>query len=125
MYSWKRYGGYEVSSKGDKRFSAFYARLSDGRSIEEAYQLDVKGYRKFGNNPMLGKGKPPLNKNVDTWKMYLDLWRKWAEENPRLIDELSKLAKPYGNILSDRFASTPINQARALACILNERERNK
>lgn len=36
---------YEVSSKGDKRFSAFYARLKDGRTIEEAYQLDVKGYR--------------------------------------------------------------------------------
>lgn len=51
---------YEVSSKGDKRFSAFYAKLSDGRSIEEAYQLDIKGYRKLGNNPMLGKGKPPM-----------------------------------------------------------------
>lgn len=51
---------YEVSSKGDKRFSAFYARLSDGRSIEEAYQLDIKGYRRLGNSPMLGKGKPPM-----------------------------------------------------------------
>jgi hypothetical protein len=123
MFDWRRYGGYEISSRGDKRFSAFYARLRDGRSIEEAYQLDVKGYRVYGNNPMLGKGKPPLNKNVDTWKMYLDLWRKWAEENPELIDELRQLVRPYKNILSDRFASTPINQARALACILNEREK--
>jgi hypothetical protein len=72
---------------------------------------------------MLGKGKPPLNKNVDTWQMYLDLWRKWAEENPQLIDELRELVKPYDNVLSDRFANTQINQARALACILNEREK--
>ena len=28
---------WECSSKGDKRFSAFYARV-DGRSIEEQYQ---------------------------------------------------------------------------------------
>lgn len=31
-YTWQRYGGYEVSSRGDKRFSAFYARLADGRN---------------------------------------------------------------------------------------------
>ena len=34
--------GYEVSSAGDKRFSAFYAKLKDGRSIEKAYQ-EAKG----------------------------------------------------------------------------------
>ena len=32
----------EVSSAGDKRFSAFYAKLKDGRSIEKAYQ-EAKG----------------------------------------------------------------------------------
>jgi len=117
MYIWQRYGGYEVSSKGDKRFSAFYAKLKDGRTIEEAYQLDVKGYRKFGNNAMLGKGRPPLDKSVDTWKEYLALWRQWAEENPMLIKELS-----IYHVLSDRFATTPNNQANALAVILRERE---
>lgn len=45
MYTWKRYGGYEVSSHGDKRFSAFNAIMSDGRSIECHYQCDVKGVR--------------------------------------------------------------------------------
>ena len=32
-FQWARFakGGYECSSKGDKRFSAFYALLSDGR----------------------------------------------------------------------------------------------
>lgn len=50
MYDWSRKynGGYEVSSQGDKRFSALYARLKDGRTIEEAYQLDVKNFRGLG-----------------------------------------------------------------------------
>lgn len=122
MYKFKRYGGYECSSKGDKRFSAFYARLKDGRTIEEAYQLDVKGYRKFGNNPMLGKGKPPLNKfeGDDLYKAYLELWKTWAKENPELIKTLAELAKQFDNTLSDMFATTPVNQARALSEILNE-----
>lgn len=38
QYSWKRYGGYEVSTHGDKRFSAFCALMPDGRSIEMHYQ---------------------------------------------------------------------------------------
>lgn len=50
MYTWQRYRGYEVSSKGDKRFSAFNAILSDGRSIEQHYQCDVKGYNIGGTN---------------------------------------------------------------------------
>lgn len=120
MYTWKRYGGYEVSSKGDKRFSAFYARLKDGRTIEEAYQLDVKGYRKYGNNAMLGKGKPPLNNNVNTFEEYVKLWRVWCNENPLLINDLKVKVKPYNNVLSDMFAKTVVNQANALSIILNE-----
>lgn len=119
-YTWSRYGGYEVSSKGDKRFSAFTARLKDGRTIEEAYQLDIKGYRQYGNNPILGKGKPPIDKHIDTWEEYLTLWKTWAQENPELIEELRQKAKANNNTLSDMFANTNINQARALATILNE-----
>lgn len=53
MYDWSRKSnnGYEVSSQGDKRFSALYARLKDGRTIEEAYQLDVKNFRGLGDTP--------------------------------------------------------------------------
>lgn len=68
-FQWKRKSdnGFEVSSaarnlppeKGDYRFSAFNAKLKDGRTIEQAYQLDVKGYRVDGNDWRLGKGKPP------------------------------------------------------------------
>lgn len=112
---------YEVSSWGDKRFSALNARLSDNRTIEEAYQLDVKGYRRFSNDWRAGKGKPPLGTGVkDLWAEYLALWRQWSIENPALMDELAKLAR--GKVLTDRFASSPISQARALAELLNERE---
>ena len=122
MYTWTRYGGYEVSSHGDRRFSAFNAILPDGRSVEMHYQCDVKGYDPGGRNWRLGKGKPPrypMTKD-EVWQKYLELWRVWADNNPALVEELKVLASEYGNVLSDRFASTPVSQARALAEILNK-----
>lgn len=118
-FHWQRYGGYEVSSRGDRRFSAFNARLSDGRSIEQHYQCDVKGYDPGGHNWRLGKGKPPLY-DVDTYSAYLNLWRKWAENHVELMRELYHAARQHNDTLSDRFAPSPVNQARALAEILNE-----
>lgn len=119
MFDWARFShnGYEVSSAGDSRFSALYARLSDGRTIEEAYQLDVKGYRTKGNSWQIGKGKPPLRR-INTWESYLSLWRQWAKENPLLMADLG--ARAHYGILTDRFATTGISQARALAQLLNE-----
>lgn len=119
--SWSRFApnGYEVSSAGDKRFSALYARLLDGRTIEEAYQLDVKGYRAAGATSWrAGKGKPALaTLNPDQlWLQYLALWQQWACENPALIADLR--VQSDGRPLTDRFASSPISQARALASIL-------
>ena len=118
MWTWKRFGGYEVSTQGDKRFSAFSAIMLDGRSIECHYQCDVKGYDVGGTNWRLGKGKPPIDRSKKLWKEYLDLWIEWAKCNPVLIEELRKLTDA-NKCLSDKFASTPINQAAALACILN------
>ena len=125
--TWSRYApkdqGYELSSKGDKRFSALNARLSDGRTIEEAYQLDVKGYR----NPAIknqswrdGKGKAPKvsMSPQQQWEGYKGLWKQWAKENPKLIEELRVASA--GKVLTDKFAGTPVSQARALAEILNE-----
>ncbi len=119
IYDWMRISpeGYECSTLGDRRFSALCARLSDGRTIEEAYQLDVKGYRTEGDDWRLGKGKLPLRR-VNLWESYLALWRQWALENPNLMAELAERAR-YG-ILTDRFAATGISQARALAHLLNE-----
>ena len=121
-YTWSRRVGagephYEVSSKGDKRFSAFCARLRDGRTIEYAYQVGVKGHASIA----AGKGclpRIPMTREAQ-WAAYLDLWRTWAAENPDLIEELSMHASRCP--LTDCFANTDINQARALAIILNER----
>jgi hypothetical protein len=104
---------YEVSSKGDKRFSAFYAILPDGRSIEHHYQCDVKGYCPGGRNWKLGKGKPPLDKSVDTVRKYRALWWKYLKANPDLADFIKeKLAN--GAKLTDSFAKGAINQADAI-----------
>jgi len=115
--------GYEVSSKGDKRFSALNARLNDGRTIEEAYQLDVKGYRKQGNDWKLGKGKPPLTQmsQDELYQKYKALWRQWANENRSIMLGLANHLQEKGiTTLTDMFANTPISQARAIAEIINE-----
>lgn len=119
-FTWARRGGYEVSTKGDRRFSAFNARMPDGRTLEEHYQCDIKGYDSGGRNWRLGKGKPPVDPAVDLWGAYLDLWRTWARRNPTLVCELRERVEAKGRVLSDCFATTPINQAHALATILNE-----
>lgn len=123
-FRWARFGpGYECSSKGDLRFSAFFAKMPDGRSLEMWYQCDTghgKGYDPGGRNWRLGKGKPPLDTSVDLWKEYLNLWREWAKRNPELMEELREYALMNSNTLTDRFATTSVNQAHALSIILNE-----
>lgn len=105
---------YEVSSVGDKRFSALYARLQDGRTIEENYQLDAKGFRKITQNWKEAKGKPPINgKSFDQLYIeYKSLWLKYLQENINLYYELK--ARTSCRVITDCFSSTQINQARAL-----------
>ena len=69
----------------------------------------------------MGKGKPPLDRRKDLWNEYLNLWRDWAERNESLILELKELAQKNNNTLTDCFATTDINQAKALVTILNEK----
>ena len=119
-FKWLRRGkGYEVSTKGDKRFSALCAIMPDGRTLEAHYQCDVKGYCPGGTNWKLGKGKPPLDSNVDLWTEYLKLWEIWAERHVFAMDELYKRAALFDFTLTDCFATSPVNQARALATLLN------
>ncbi len=118
---WARYSpnGYECSSKGDKRFSALFARLEDGRTIEEAYQLDVKGYRHVVSHWTQAKGQPPLNgkTRLELLVDYIDLWDKWAMENPELITELEEASRD--KVLTDMFATSEVNQAHALSRIID------
>lgn len=136
-YKWARTSdnNYEVSSSGDKRFSAFYAQLKDGRYIEDIYQLDIKGNGKAEPKPVTDKQNPVKSGISKTgafkrgisreasWEEYKDLWRAYLKENPDLRGDLEKKAE--GKTLTDRFASTDVSQARALAEILNEKAGRK
>jgi len=125
---------YEVSSKGDKRFSAMNATFApgtilfghdvSGRTIESVYQHGVKqGDWTTDNNNKTGAPKDNTiitgNTENDSYTQgYLPLWQEWARQNPQLIEELRQ--KAQGKILTDMFASTATSQARALADILNQ-----
>lgn len=125
---------YEVSTAGDKRFSALNATFAkgtiidgidvSGKTIEYVYQNIIK---------KSGKGKAPAKDSIlnldgknltkeeledfSYHKGYLPLWQEWAKQNPALISELK--AKSAGKTLTDKFARTKVSQARALTDILN------
>jgi hypothetical protein len=115
-YTWARTMGYEVSSKGDRRGSAFFATLPSGQTIEHIYQTKVKGYASISE----GKGKPSKN-NVDLFAEYKKLWVIYLDSKPGLLDQLLAASHDFGNCFSDCFASRAVNQARAIATIANER----
>lgn len=116
LYTWNRRDGYECSSKGDRRLSAFYATLPNGNSIEHEYQCTVKGYSSIKD----GKGNPPLKKVASLFEAYKALWRTFFDANPLLLEEAKALVKPHQNCFSDMFATSEVNQARAIATILND-----
>lgn len=122
LITWNRFGGYECSTKGDARFSALNAQMPDGRTIEHWYQCDIKAYDIGGHNWKIGKGKDPLPPypGEELYLSYKTLWRIWALHHGDLMHELRTKAEGHGHMLSDRFATSPINQARALSEILNE-----
>lgn len=117
-FEWSKNFGYECSSVGDRSYSAFYARHPSGKTIEEMYQCIIKGYPTVQE----GKGKPPLKKmsGDKLWQEYLQLWRDWAKCNESDLYVLAILASDNSYTLCDCFANTNINQARALAQLLNE-----
>lgn len=133
--------GYEVSTAakrdgviGDARFSALNAKFAEGTKIE-GVDVSNKTIEWVYQNVMKksGKGQPPAqdsklyNPDLKTKearedfsyeKGYLPLWKEWAKQNPELIEELRTAS--IGRVLTDRFATTKVSQARALADILNE-----
>lgn len=80
----------ECSSKGDKRFSAFYARIRahDNKTIEELYQArKVLADGRTGLSIRDAKGKRPVNlKECSRW--YAQLWDWYIAEHPILLNVL-------------------------------------
>lgn len=110
-------------SRGDKRFSAFYAYviIDDKKdSIESFYQNSKRDEN--GNIP--GKGKPfsyfiwkgKRYKKEGISKLYENLWRLYFKQNPNLLD----YAKQF-NIFIDRFRGKCVNcQADVIEKIVKE-----
>lgn len=93
----------ECSSKGDRRFSAFYARPSmcKGQSIEEAYQAaKVFSDGSTGLSWQQAKGRVCVNR-IPVRKLYSKLWRAYIKEHPELLRVLQAASG-----LSDIFGRT-------------------
>jgi len=105
----------ECSSKGEKRFSAFYARVGCV-SIEERYQAaKVFEDGTTGLSWKEAKGRHAINM-PEVSELYENLWRQYILANPELIPLLLR-AKG----LSDQFGQEGHNcQATVLWKIRNE-----
>jgi len=94
----------ECSSAGDKRFSAFFARIKGrgNKTIEEIYQ-GAKEFREEDGTTTSGysikeaKGLRPSN-GPAVRKLYAELWDEYMQENPRLLPILFEATG-----LADRF----------------------
>lgn len=75
----------ECSSRGDKRFSAFYARVG-WRSIEDRYQA-AKQFEdgSTGLTWRQAKGRKAVNAQ-DCADLYSALWDQYIESNPELLE---------------------------------------
>lgn len=106
----------ECSSRGEKRLSAFYARV-DGRSIEEHYQAAKKfADGRTGLTWREAKGLRPVNIE-ECRALYSRLWDRYIAEHPELL-ALIKSASG----LSDMFGQPGhACQAEELWRIRNER----
>ena len=77
----------ECSTRGDKRFSAFYARIN-GVSIEESYQsAKVFEDGSTGLTWRQAKGRRAINQDTLA-TLYSLLWDKYIAENPDLLKVL-------------------------------------
>lgn len=105
----------ECSTKGDRRFSAFVARVN-GRSIEETYQAaKVFADGTTGLNWREAKGRTPVNKE-EVAKLYVSLWKTYINRNPELANVLVRASG-----LSDMFGQPGhMCQATVLWDIRNE-----
>lgn len=87
----------ECSSKGDKRFSAFYAKVN-GKSIEDQYQkAKIFEDGSTGLTWKEAKGRKPINIE-EVQKLYKELWKQYLLEHPLLIRGLKQASG-----LSDMF----------------------
>lgn len=76
----------ECSSRGDRRFSAFYATV-DGKSIEDIYQAAKSFGGVSGYSWRQAKGQVPDNVG-EVAVLYSRLWDRYISEHPDLLGVL-------------------------------------
>lgn len=94
---------YECSSRGDRRFSAYFARIKrfNNKSIEELYQaakLFDEGVT--GLSIKEAKGKQPINIE-EVREFYSVLWDAYILENPALL-EVIRSNRGFSDIFGQR-----------------------
>lgn len=80
----------ECSTKGDRRFSAFCARIRGrgNRTIEDLYQgAKIFSDGRTGLSWREAKGKTPVNA-AEVRLLYAQLWDEYLAENPDLLPVL-------------------------------------
>lgn len=80
----------ECSTKGDRRFSAFCARIQNrgNRSIEDIYQA-AKIFEGGETNLTWREAKGRISVNIDeVVQLYSQLWDEYIDENPHLLEVL-------------------------------------
>ena len=82
----------------------------------ELLEIGIRGF----SNTNEGFKQPARNgiRPEQCWQLYRQLWQTWAGLHPDLMDELMKQAS--GLVITNQFANSPINSARALAELLND-----
>ena len=105
----------ECSTRGDKRFSAFYA-IVNGKTIEDQYQsAKVFDDGSTGLHWKEAKGRKAANA-TQCAILYENLWRQYISEHSQLLDVLKRATG-----LSDMFAKKgSVNQAQVLWKIRKE-----
>lgn len=108
----------ECSSRGDRRFSAFYAKIN-GKSIEDQYQAaKIFEDGSTGLGWKQAKGRKPVNAS-ECAALYSKLWDQYIAEHPELLEVLKAASG-----LSDIFGqpghvcqATELWRIRQSACI--------
>ena len=78
----------ECSTRGDKRFSPFYA-IVNGKSIENQYQAaKILEDGTTGHDWRSAKGKKAVNIEYCR-ELYIKLWRQYLDEHPELYKVLA------------------------------------
>ena len=107
----------ECSSKGDKRFSAFYARLkcAGNKSIEELYQASkILEDGSVNNDWRKAKGKKCTNPE-EVRKYYSVLWNTYFREKPELKDVI-KNYKGFSDIFGQEGHACQAEEIYRIRC---------